>query len=176
MKQATSKTTPSTRPITSAWLETSIAQATTSRSAITANSACRSGASGVVSDVFRSCAADPGADGADHRGADAGGGERRLGQPGGGGLALGAGHRDQPQPPGGVAVDPGGQTAEDRAGPVDDQGRQVDADLLEHRDAGRVGQHGDRAGRGRVGGEPGAVRAGAGRGDVQVAGLRPAAS
>ena len=54
MKQATSNTTPSTRPITSAWLETSITQAATSRSAITANSACRSGASGVVSEVFTS--------------------------------------------------------------------------------------------------------------------------
>ena len=54
MKQATSNTTPSTRPITRAWLETSIAQAATPRSAITANSACRSGASGVVSEVFRS--------------------------------------------------------------------------------------------------------------------------
>jgi hypothetical protein len=54
VKQATSKRTPSTRPMTSAWLETSIAQAVTSSSTITANSACRSGASGVVSDVFTS--------------------------------------------------------------------------------------------------------------------------
>ena len=53
-KTATSKTTPSTRPITSAWLLTSIAQAATSRSRITANSACRSGASGVVSAVLTS--------------------------------------------------------------------------------------------------------------------------
>ena len=53
-KTATSNTTPSTRPITSAWLLTSIAQAATSRSRITANSACRSGASGVVSAVFTS--------------------------------------------------------------------------------------------------------------------------
>ena len=45
---ARSNTTPSTRPITSAWLETSIAQACTPASRITANSACRSGASGVV--------------------------------------------------------------------------------------------------------------------------------
>ena len=50
-KTATSKTTPSTRPITSAWLETSIAQARTSLSRIMANSPCRSGASGVVRDV-----------------------------------------------------------------------------------------------------------------------------
>ena len=51
---ATSKTTPATRPITRAWLETSIAQALTPCSTITANSACRSGASGVVSAVFTS--------------------------------------------------------------------------------------------------------------------------
>ncbi len=54
MKTATSKTTPSTRPITSAWLETSIAQASTPRSRIIANRPCRSGASGVVSAVFTS--------------------------------------------------------------------------------------------------------------------------
>ena len=35
--------------MTSAWLDTSIAHTSTSRSRITANSACRSGASGVVS-------------------------------------------------------------------------------------------------------------------------------
>ena len=59
---------------------------------------CRSGASGVVSAVFTSSPADPGADGADHR-------RRRrrpprsagLGEPGGGGLALGAGDADHPQ-------------------------------------------------------------------------------
>ncbi len=48
---ATSKTTPATRPMTSAWLETSMAQACTCCSTITANRACRSGASGVVSEV-----------------------------------------------------------------------------------------------------------------------------
>ena len=40
--------------MTRAWLDTSIAQAVTSCSRITANSACRSGASGVVSAVFTS--------------------------------------------------------------------------------------------------------------------------
>ena len=40
--------------MTSAWLETSIAQASTPRSRITANSACRSGASGVVRAVLTS--------------------------------------------------------------------------------------------------------------------------
>ena len=54
VKAATSKTTPSTRPMTSAWLETSIAQPRTPRSRMTANSACRSGASGVVSVVLTS--------------------------------------------------------------------------------------------------------------------------
>ena len=48
---ATSKTTPSTRPSTSAWLETSIAQPTTPSSRISANRPWRSGASGVVSAV-----------------------------------------------------------------------------------------------------------------------------
>ena len=52
MNTATSKTTPSTRPITSAWLETSIAQASTPRSRIIANRPCRSGASGVVREVL----------------------------------------------------------------------------------------------------------------------------
>ena len=45
---ATSKANPPTRPITSAWLETSIAQASTPLSTICRNSRCRSGASGVV--------------------------------------------------------------------------------------------------------------------------------
>ncbi len=55
LKIATSKTQPSTRPRTSAWLETSMATAVTPRSRITANSAWRSVASGVVrSDLRRS--------------------------------------------------------------------------------------------------------------------------
>ncbi len=45
---ATSYVVPSTRPIASAWLDTSMATACTPRSRITASSACRSGASGVV--------------------------------------------------------------------------------------------------------------------------------
>ena len=45
---ATSKAKPFTRPITSAWLETSIAHASTPRSSICRSSRCRSGASGVV--------------------------------------------------------------------------------------------------------------------------------
>ena len=49
MKTATSKSVPATRPRLSEWLDTSIAAAVTPRSTITANSACRSGASGVVS-------------------------------------------------------------------------------------------------------------------------------
>jgi hypothetical protein len=46
---ATAKRVPLTRPIASEWLDTSIATSVTPSSAITANSACRSGASGVVS-------------------------------------------------------------------------------------------------------------------------------
>ncbi len=51
MKTATSKAVPATRPRLSEWLDTSIAAALTPRSAMTANSACRSGASGVVSEL-----------------------------------------------------------------------------------------------------------------------------
>lgn len=55
LKTATSKTQPSTRPRTSAWLETSIATESTPRSRMTANRAWRSVASGVVrSDLMRS--------------------------------------------------------------------------------------------------------------------------
>ena len=48
VKTETSKTTPSTRPSVSAWLLTSMATASVPRSRMTASSACRSGASGVV--------------------------------------------------------------------------------------------------------------------------------
>ena len=48
---ATSKLVPATRPRASEWLDTSIAAAVTPRSTMTANSACRSGASGVVSEL-----------------------------------------------------------------------------------------------------------------------------
>ncbi len=55
LKTATSKTQPSTRPSTSAWLETSMTVERTPRSRITANSAWSSVASGVVrSDLIRS--------------------------------------------------------------------------------------------------------------------------
>ena len=49
MKAPTAKRVPLTRPRDSACEDTSIATALTPRSTITANSACRSGASGVVS-------------------------------------------------------------------------------------------------------------------------------
>ena len=51
MKTATSKRVPATRPRLSEWLDTSIAAAVTPRSTMTANSACRSGASGVVREL-----------------------------------------------------------------------------------------------------------------------------
>lgn len=55
LKTATSKTQPSTRPRTSAWLETSMTTESTPRSRMTANRAWRSVASGVVrSDLMRS--------------------------------------------------------------------------------------------------------------------------
>ena len=54
MNTATLYRVPATRPSASEWLETSIATADTLRSAMTASSACRSGASGVVSDALTS--------------------------------------------------------------------------------------------------------------------------
>ncbi|CAM5510503.1 hypothetical protein SGLAM104S_08225 [Streptomyces glaucescens] len=55
VKTAMSKTQPSTRPRTRAWLETSMATASTPRSRMTAKRAWRSVASGVVrSDLMRS--------------------------------------------------------------------------------------------------------------------------
>jgi hypothetical protein len=55
VKTAMSKMQASTRPRTSAWLETSMATASTPRSSMTANRAWRSVASGVVrSDLMRS--------------------------------------------------------------------------------------------------------------------------
>ena len=45
---ATANRVPATRPRASAWLDTSMATSVTPASAITANMACRSGASGVV--------------------------------------------------------------------------------------------------------------------------------
>ena len=72
-------------------------------------------------------AGDPGADGADHGRPDAGPLQAALGQAGGRGLALGAGHADHPHRRGRVAVDARGQPAEHRAGPVDDQQRHAAA-------------------------------------------------
>ena len=48
MNAATANVVPPTRSRASAWLDTSIAVSVMPRSAITASSACRSGASGVV--------------------------------------------------------------------------------------------------------------------------------
>ena len=73
-------------------------------------------------------ARDPGADRADHRRRRAGPLEPGLGEPGGRGLALGAGHGDQREVLGGVAVDPGGQVAEDGARPLHHEGRAAPAD------------------------------------------------
>ena len=64
---------------------------------------------------------DPGADGADHAGPDSGALQPALGQAGGGGLALGAGHADHPHRGGGVAVDARGEPAQQPARVRDDE-------------------------------------------------------
>ena len=114
---------------------------------------------------------DAGADGADHGCADPRGAQRRLGEAGRGGLALGAGDRDHPHPPGGLPVDPGGQVPDDLARPLDHQ----------HRDAGGVAEqrslavreHGDGAVHHGLVGVRRAVSACSGRVDVQVTGTDP---
>ena len=57
VKAPTAKRVPATRPSASAWLDTSIATSVTPSSSITANSACRSGASGVVNALGRAAPA-----------------------------------------------------------------------------------------------------------------------
>jgi hypothetical protein len=61
-------------------------------------------------------AVDPRADRADHGGRDTGGLQRQLREPRGGGLALGAGHGDQPQVVRRLSVDARGERAEHGAG------------------------------------------------------------
>ena len=149
-----------------------MAQAATCRSRIIANSPCRSGASGVVSAVFRSSPADAGADGADHRGRDARLLQAALGQPGGRGLALGAGHADHPQPGRRVAVHPGRQAAEHGTRPLHDQEGYAAARGVGLRARG-VGEHRHRTGGHGGARELDAVGAGARQGGVQVAGQDP---
>ena len=60
MNPPTAKRVPPTRPSASAWLETSIATSVTPASSITANIACRSGASGVVNALGRARGSAPG--------------------------------------------------------------------------------------------------------------------
>jgi hypothetical protein len=93
-----------------------------------------------------------------------------LSEPGGGRLALGAGHPDHPHRRGGVAVDLGGQPAEDLARVVDDE--QGYAGRGACRTVG-VGQDGDRTGRDDELGVVDAVGARAGQRGVQVTGPDP---
>ena len=100
-------------------------------------------------------AGDPGADGADHAGRDARSLQAALGQPGGGGLALGAGHADHPHRGRRLAVDARGEPAEQRARLGDDQQRYAGRRV---RGTRRVGEQGDGPGRQRLGGVGHAVR------------------
>ena len=146
-----------------------MATACTPRSRITASSACRSGASGVVrtlgsassatrvsmvptSPVTRPAARRPG-----------------LEQVGRGGLAVGPGHADQGQVAGRVAVDPGRQRAEHRTGRLHDVRREAGRQGPGRPRPGRSGRRRRRAAR-RRGREVRAVRAGAGRCRVEVTG------
>ncbi|GAA3306262.1 hypothetical protein GCM10020295_62010 [Streptomyces cinereospinus] len=163
---ATSKTQPSTRPRTSAWLETSMATASTPRSRITANSAWRSVASGVVrSDLIRSSPIRVSTVPISPAGRPCP--QTALDEIGGGGLAGGAGDADLEQLAAGVAVDRRRQFAHPRARVVDGEHRQAGGRGAFG--AGRVGQHGGGAEADGLGDEVGTVRAGAGQGGVQVA-------
>ena len=112
---------------------------------------------------------DAGADGADDRDVLAGRLQAALRQPGGRRLALGAGHADQAQCRGRLAVHPRGEAAEHLARPVDHEQGYVG------RRGGTlvVGEHGDGARGDRVGREADAVDPVAGQGGVEVAGQDP---
>ena len=154
--------------MTSAWLDTSMAQAVTPCSTIAANRACRSGASGVVSEVFTSwpamrvptvpitAAVTPAAV------------QSALEEACRGGLALRAGHGHQGERAGGLAVEACGQAAEHGAGVLEHQQRHVGP--LQHRGARLVGEHGHGAGGDRVRGVRRTVGPAAGQGRVDVAG------
>ena len=107
--------------------------------------------------------------GADQAGAEAGGGQPGLDQVGRRRLAVGAGDADDRQPAARLAVDPVGDAPSTARGSSTTHTGQAGA--RRRRPApGRVGEDGDgAAGRG-VGGEPDAVRAGAGQRRVEVAG------
>src|ERR1044071_7684793 len=105
----TANRVPLARPSASAWLDTSIGTCVTPRSSITANSACRSGASGVVNALAsrspairvstvptRPVVSPP----------------ARVDHVRGGGLAGRAGDPDDPEVQRRLAVDPGGDLPE----------------------------------------------------------------
>jgi hypothetical protein len=110
-------------------------------------------------------AVDPRPDGADRRGPDRRVLERRLGEAHSRGLALGAGHADHPQRRGGLAVQPGGEPAEQLAWPVDHDDRDVGSRAL---GPSGVGDDGDRACLESLAEEPDAVRPSARERGVQV--------
>ena len=108
----TANRVPATRPSASAWLETSIATSVTPRSTITANRACRSGASGVVKRagqrLGRRCGCRPCRSGRWCAPRP----QPRLQQVRGRGLAARAGDAEHRQPGRRVAVDERGHRAE----------------------------------------------------------------
>jgi hypothetical protein len=112
---------------------------------------------------------DPGAHRPDHGGRNSGGLQRELGQARGRGLALGAGHRDQPQVAGGVAVDVGRERAENGARVGHDEHRHVE--IGDQLGAGRIGHDRDGTRLDRGCGVRRAVGTRARQRGVQVAGV-----
>ena len=165
----TAKRVPATRPSASAWLDTSIATSVTPPSSITANSACRSGASGVVNALGSVAPATRTADGADQPGGASGRGQPRLEQVRHGGLAAGPGDAEHAQAAASgrrrrsrrpSRAPRGAAGAPTRAAPWRRRGSR----------AGGVGEDGDGACGARLLREVGAMGAGTGQGREEVAG------
>ena len=112
-------------------------------------------------------AVDAGADRADDGRPDARSLEGALGEPGGGGLALGAGDAEHPQRAGRVAVHVGREAAEQRPRCRDLEDRHA---RWRAAGTGRVGEDGDRAGLDGRRGVVDAMGAAPGQGGVDVAG------
>ncbi len=173
LKIATSKTQPSTRPSTSAWLETSMATARTPRSRMTREQRLQVGRLGSGALGLDALVADAGLDGADQAGQPArrrlrgGGPQPALDEVGGGGLARGAGDADLEEILAGRSVDRDRQAAHPGARVVDDQDRQ--AGLGGAVRARGVGQDRGGAEVGGLGDEVGAVQPGARQRRVDVA-------
>lgn len=112
--------------------------------------------------------ADAHLDGADEPGGPARGAQSAFDQVRGGGLAGGSGDADLEEADAGPPVDVGGQLPHDAAGVLGDQDRQPGGGGAFG--ARRVGEDGDGTEARGLGGEVGAVEAGAGQGRVQVSG------